>query len=444
MDISLDLPEPFLELLDQHRYKVYYGGRGGGKSWAFADTLLINALQRPYRVLCARELQVSIGDSVHRLLSDRIETMGLSSLYEIQKASIIACNGSEFIFKGLKHNATEIKSMEGIDVCWVEEAEKVSQSSWEILIPTIRKADSEIWVSFNTKHPTDATYRRFVFDPPPDSIVRKVSYYDNPYFPEVLERERLDMLRRDPEAYRHIWEGEFDTRYSGAVYAKQMAALQERGRITNLVQHDQAYPVYTCWDLGYDDATAIWFYQCAPKEVLLIDYYENNLEGIKHYCDFLKARPYQYHSHYVPHDAAHHLQAAGGRSIMEQARELGVRMTMLPATTQQNGIEAVRKVLPACFFASGPCADGIEAMMSYHFDYSEDLGRFKSQPVHDWSSHACKAFELLARSWLERTVTVKEMAAKRKEVEFFRKKRQYNVDKDEDPYRVKPSRRRKK
>lgn len=438
MEVDLALPECFHDLLAPHRYKIYYGGRGGGKSWAFADILLINALQRLYRVLCARELQVSIADSVYRLLSDRIESLGLSSLYTIQNTSIMSVNGSEFIFKGLKHNSTEIKSMEGIDICWVEEAEKVSQSSWEILIPTIRKEGSEIWVSFNTKHPTDATYKRFVFDPPPDSVVRKVSWEDNPFFPAVLDKERLDMQRRDSEAYRHIWDGEFDTRYSGAVYAKLMASLQEKGRISDKVMHDPAYPVYTCWDLGYDDATAIWFYQLAPEELLFIDYYENNLEGIGHYCQHVKLKPYMYANHFVPHDAAHKLQAAGGRSIMEQAwKDYGVKMRMIPATSQQNGIEAVRKVLPSCFFANAACADGIEAMMGYHFEYDEDLGRFKSQPVHDWSSHACKAMELAARAWVDRVSTVKEVQSRQKEVEFLRKRRQHKLG-SVDPYRLKP------
>ena len=432
---TLRLPPAYEPLLYAYRYKMLYGGRGGGKSWAFADCLLILGLNRKMRFMCAREFQVSIADSVHRLLSDRIEALGLSYHYEIQKTTIIGANGTEFLFKGLKHNITEIKSLEGVDIAWVEEAEKVSQASWETLIPTIRKEGSEIWISMNTKHATDASYRRFVFNPPKDSYVAKVSWRDNPFFPAVLERERLDMLERDPEAYQHIWEGEFDTRYSGAVYAKLLA--QYRDHQSDRVKYDPQYPVYTCWDLGYDDATAIWFYQIAPKELLFIDYYEYNLEGIEHYCNILKAKPYRYHSHYVPHDAAHKIQAAHGKSIMEQARELGVKMTMLPATSQQNGINAVRKVLPVCWFNSTACADGLEAMMYYHFEYSEDLGRFKSAPLHDWSSHACKAIELACRVYADRVTTTKEMDIKEIRNTFFRKRRENNLD-SQDPYRIKP------
>src|SRR6185503_7772278 len=183
---------------------------------------------------------------------------------------------------------TEIKSTEGIDICWVEEAEKVSDASWELLIPTVRKENSEIWISFNTKQPTDATYRRFIFEADEDMLVKKVSYKDNPFFPQVLEKERLRLKAKDPKAYEHIWEGEFDSRYSGAVYAKWMAELKEKGRITHRVNHDPGYPVSTLWDLGYSDTNTIWFFQEAPGEILLIDYYENNGEGIGHYCDVIK------------------------------------------------------------------------------------------------------------------------------------------------------------
>lgn len=453
MSIDLSLPRAFRPLFEPKRYKVYYGGRGAAKSQSYATALLLMAYQRPLRVLCARELQVSIADSVHRLLADQIVALGLHDFYEVQKTTILGANGSEFIFKGLKHNISEIKSLAGVDICWVEEAEKVSSSSWEVLIPTIRKDGSEIWCSFNPKHPTDATYKRFVFKPPAESIVRKVSWRDNPFFPSVLEAERLDMLARDPEAYQHIWEGEFDTRYSGAVYAKWLARLQDAGRITAKVQHDPAYPVYTCWDLGYDDATAIWFYQLAPKEVLFIDYYEHNLEGIGHYVKVLKGeeadgvdavaqarrKSYRYETHFVPHDAAHKIMAAGGRSIMEQAKALGVVMHMIPATSQQNGIEAVRKVLPSCWFNPEFCADGIDALMYYHFEWDEDLGRFKSQPVHDWSSHSAKAVELCARAWVDRVKSVAQIKEAEVVRKFHRLRREHGLE-SLDPYQTRPRR----
>lgn len=162
-------------------------------------------------MLCAREIQSSIADSVHKLLGEQINAMGLTRFYDIQKTRIIGANGTEFIFKGLRHNVQEIKSTEGIDICWVEEAQSVSEESWSVLIPTIREKDSEIWITFNPIEESDPTYQRFVVNPPPDSIVKFVSWRNNPWFPDVLRRE-LDYLKRvDFDAYRHIWEGETRT-----------------------------------------------------------------------------------------------------------------------------------------------------------------------------------------------------------------------------------------
>ena len=209
---TIPVPEPFQCLFapwwKSSRYKVFYGGRGGGKSWFFARALLSIAYAVPLRVLCARELQVSIADSVHRLLSDQIVELGLEHFFTVTKTGIRGQNGSEFIFKGLRHNSAEIKSLEGVDVAWVEEANSVSKDSWDLLIPTIRKEGSEIWISFNPMNPDDETYLRFVQTPPDNAIVRKVGWEDNPWFPETL-REEMEYCRRvSPDDYAHVWGGE--------------------------------------------------------------------------------------------------------------------------------------------------------------------------------------------------------------------------------------------
>ncbi len=396
--LSPDIPEVYDFLTTPIRYKVMYGGRGAGKSFAVADTLLVMGTQKPLRILCARELQISIADSVHRLLSDRIEALDLDAFYRITQKSIEGINGTAFLFKGLKHNYREIKSTEGIDICWVEEAENVAARSWEVLAPTIRKENSEIWVTFNTKNVTDATYSRFVVKTPKNAVVKKVSWRDNHFFPEVLDIERIDMQQRDPEAYAHIWEGEPDTRYSGAIYAKEMAALHARGHLSVKVAHDNAYPVYTLWDLGFGDTCVIWFYQVGNGEILMIDYYENNGEGIGHYCDVLKGKEsgyerfgkYNYEGHYVPQDAKKKLMEANGKSIVEQAwNDHGVRMVVINETTHANRHAALRALLPKLWFHPERCAPGIDALMAYHFTYSEDMQRFSKDPYHDWSSHAC-------------------------------------------------------
>jgi len=201
-------PSIYRPLFTPARYKVYYSGRGAAKSWTFARALVARGAREPLRWLFAREYQNSIQESVHKLLSNQIADMGVGGYYDIAANSITGVNGTEFIFSGIRNNVTKIKSMEGLDGVWVEEGEKVSDDSWRILIPTLRKDGSEIWVSFNPDLLTDPTYQRFVLNPPPGAIVVKTSWRDNPWFPEELERERQYLLRVDPDAYAHVWEGE--------------------------------------------------------------------------------------------------------------------------------------------------------------------------------------------------------------------------------------------
>lgn len=190
------------------RYKIFYGGRGGGKSWGVSQALLIVGSKVKTRILCAREVQNSIQDSVHKLLKDTINSSKyLSQFYIVTNTSIVGKNGTEFIFKGISADPMQIKSLEGIDICWVEEAQKVSSESWDILIPTIRKKGSEIWMTFNPNLKTDSTYKRFILNTPPNSIVKKINWQDNPYFPKELEDEKNYLKEVDYDLYLHIWEG---------------------------------------------------------------------------------------------------------------------------------------------------------------------------------------------------------------------------------------------
>ena len=217
------------------RYRVLYGGRGGQKSWAVADYLIACSLATKIRILCTRETQMSIRDSVYRLLCDRISAMGLSNYFYIQKEGIVSVNGSEFLFKGLRMNINEIKSTEGIDKCWIEEANKVSEDSWTTLIPTIRKENSEIIVTFNPELETDPAYRRFVphvdkmgivHTPPPGTVVEETTYADNKYFPEVLRQEMEWCKQVDPDAYEHIWLGKLKG-YNDALIFKGKISIEE-------------------------------------------------------------------------------------------------------------------------------------------------------------------------------------------------------------------------
>ncbi|ELY2859473.1 PBSX family phage terminase large subunit [Cronobacter sakazakii] len=204
---KLSFAPKFKPLFKPIRYKVFRGGRGGAKSWGIARALVIMAASKKLRILCTREVQNSIKDSVHKLLKDQIEMLGLNPWFRITNEMITSACGSEFLFKGLRFDPLGIKSTEGVDICWVEEAQSVSADSWDILIPTIRKEGSEIWVSFNPGEETDPTYQRFVVNPPDDCVTVEVNYYDNPYLPDTLRKEMEYCKRIDYEAYEHIWLG---------------------------------------------------------------------------------------------------------------------------------------------------------------------------------------------------------------------------------------------
>lgn len=214
--VDLQLPKAFGFLFaDQAddgravRYRVSHGGRASAKSHSIATALLLKGAQSPLRILCCREVQHSIRDSVKRLLDDKIKALGLLGFYESTDTEIRAPNGTLFMFTGLKGNADHVRSMEGVDIAYVSEARRVSQSSIDTLVPTIRKERSELWFDFNpydAKDPVDVLFRG-PNGPPPGSLVRQVNYTDNPWFPEVLRREMEWDRARDPDKYAHIWLG---------------------------------------------------------------------------------------------------------------------------------------------------------------------------------------------------------------------------------------------
>jgi len=214
--MQLRIPKKFSFLLEKKaRYKAVYGGRGGGKSESIARAILTLALKPrvlfdkdSIRILCCREYQSSIADSVHRLFVDIIKKYELFDYFTITKTNIVSSNGSLFIFKGISNDPQQLKSTVGIDLCWCEESEKVSSVSWDYLTPTIRNPNSEIWASFNPNDKKDPTYKMFVENPLPDSICVKVNYYDNPYFEDTpLLKEMLYDKENNPELYQNKWEG---------------------------------------------------------------------------------------------------------------------------------------------------------------------------------------------------------------------------------------------
>jgi len=388
--LKISIPEAFDGIQNPWRFKVFYGGRGGGKSETVARFLLAMAMHEPLRILCTRELQASINDSVHKLLSDIIRSEpALSQFYEVLQTTIRGKNGTEFLFKGLKHNITEIKGISGIDRVWVEEAENISDRSWELLIPSIRKDGSEIWVIFNPRNISDPTYQRFIVTKHDDALVKKINWHDNPFFPAVLDKERKRLFDSDREAYEHIWGGNLDTRRSGAVYANQLEKARQEGRVSN-VPYDPAYEVFTAWDLGFADCTSIWWLQFVGRELRWLEYYENSGEQIDHYVRIVKEKQYNYSMHYLPHDGG-----AGnirGDSISKQLQNMGLKNKVLDRETDTTpGIELLRQTIGYSCFDANKCRDGIKALENHAYIWNEERAIFSKNPRHDWTSHGSDA-----------------------------------------------------
>lgn len=389
-------PKALQFLFQPRRYKILYGGRGGAKSWGIARALLILGAAKPLRVLCAREYQTSIAQSVHQLLKDQITALGLGGFYEVQQYVIKGRNGTEFTFNGLKHNIANIKSVEGTDICWVEEAQTVSKSSWDVLIPTIRKSGSEIWISFNPSLEADETYQRFVVKPPTSSVVVKINWSDNPWLPDELRQEKDDLKARDEDAYLTVWEGHCKQTLDGAVYANEVRAATTTGRFMR-VPYDASKPVHTYWDLGRADKTAIWFAQQIGFEYRMIDYYESQGHALGHYLKVLQERAYVYGECWLPHDAENELLASE-RTIAQQVRAAGYKVNITPKTSVADGIEAGRTFFGSCYFDAEKCADGIQCLRNYRYEVDEATKQFSKNPLHDWASHGADAFRYAAVS----------------------------------------------
>jgi phage terminase large subunit len=404
-----DVSEPFAEfpeklegLFEPHRFKVLYGGRGGAKSWNVARALLVLGAKHTLRILCARELQNSMRESVHQLLRDQLALLGLTHRYIVTETEIRGLNGTLIIFAGLRHNVLSIKSKEGIDIVWVEEAETVSAHSWNTLIPTIRKEGSEIWLTFNPSLATAETYKRFVLDPPPNAWVCKVSWRDNPWFPAVLDEERRNLKARDPDAYLTVWEGHPLVALDGAVYANEVRAATSEGRITS-VPYAREHPVLAFWDLGRRDLTAIWFVQIVGFQIRVLDYLEDRGKVLAHYVKLVREKPYAIAEHWLPHDGDHELLGAQ-RTIAEQLRDAKFEVKRVPhygPGAVQEGINAARTLFARCWFDEVRTAPGVERLRSYRYKVDPDTRGYSKEPLHDDNSNGADAFRYIAVSLAE-------------------------------------------
>lgn len=403
--LSLDVPRALKPLLSPKRYKGAYGGRGGAKSHFFAEQLVAKCFARKTRAVCIREVQNSLRESVRQLIIDKIAKLGLQSFFEVVEAEIRGQNGSLIIFKGMQsYNAETIKSLEGFDIAWVEEAQTLSPVSLRMLRPTIRSDDSELWFSWNPRHkfdPVDQFFRGP--NPSSEAVSVPVNWADNPWFPDVLRKEMEDDYAKDSVMAAHVWGGSYEIIAEGSYYAKLLAEADQDERIGR-VPYDPILQVYTAWDLGIGDSTAIWFAQVTGMECRLIDYYETSGVGLDHYASVLRSKPYAYAEHLLPHDVMVS-DLSTGRTRLQTLASLGINARALNRDSVDDGINAVRNLIPKCWFDAKRCEDGLDKLRLYRREYDEKLRTFKERPLHDFASHAADAFRYLARGLPELTTS---------------------------------------
>lgn len=395
----------FLPLLKPSRYKGAWGGRGSGKSHFYADLMIEEAFRNNgYRAVCIREVQKSLKQSAKRLLEDKLEAFGLGEAqgFKVFREVIETPHDGIITFTGMQdHTADSVKSLEGFDRAWVEEAQSLSARSLALLRPTIRKEDSEIWFSWNPQRatdPVDMLLRGKIL--PTDAAVVKCNWNDNPWFPKVLNQERLDGLEANPEQYGHIWEGEYATVLAGAYYAKGLTTAQLENRI-GFVAADPIAKIYAAWDIGgssgRSDATSIWIFQFIGTEVRLLNYYEAVGQPFEGHVNWLRSNNYENATCVLPHDGRKHdtvfsvtpegyLRTAGFN--VEIVRNQGAG-----AAIQR--IEAVRQMLPSCRFNAETTEGGREALGWYH-EKRDPVRGIGLGPDHDWSSHASDSFGAIA------------------------------------------------
>lgn len=406
------------------RYKVLYGGRGSVKSWSIARALLLIGNQKPLRVLACRQIQNSLKESVHELLSNQITELGLQDRYEVQEETIYHKeHKTEFIYTGLaKHTKESMKSFEGIDVAWVEEAADVKKDSWDMLEPTIRKAGSEIWISFNPDLDTDETYVRYVLHPPEGAWVQYLNWRDNPWMSAEQDMTRRAMLARSKEDYDNIWEGIPRTVTPGAIYAREVGDLIHNNRYLPL-PYDPRLKVHTVWDLGWSDSCTIHLVQRDLSTVRIIGYLEGRHVKTEEWVNLLKQIPVNWGWDWLPHDGFHASRQTGGSDydiLRRMGRKVRGQRDSIPPpvqVTEADGMRVLRSTFPQFYVHKGPSefipavyrqpnqqllpglmyADTSRLLECWkRFRYNVPKHGEPQLPVHDEFKHACDGSRYLA------------------------------------------------
>lgn len=416
--LNIPTPRVFVPLLGPSRYKGAWGGRGSGKSHFFAELLIEDCLAEPgnsggvgMRAVCIREVQKDLAQSSKALIEAKLQTLGLGEKdgFRVFRDVIETPGDGLMIFKGMQdYTADSIKSLEGFRRAWWEEAQTATAISLGMLRPTIRADDSELWFSWNPRRKTDPVDQLLRGENlPTGATVVKANWRDNPWFPDVLEQERLDCLRMQPEQYDHIWEGGYATVLEGAYFAKHLAEARAQGRIGR-VAADPLMTIRLFCDIGGTgakaDAFAIWAVQFVGREIRWLDYYEAVGQPLASHLAWMRTKGYSPDKAqiWLPHDGATQdkVYAVSYESAM---RDAGYKVTVIP--NQGKGaakarIEALRRLFPSSWFNEATTQAGIDALGWYH-EKRDDVRNIGLGPEHDWSSHGADAAGLVAVAYEE-------------------------------------------
>jgi phage terminase large subunit len=398
--LRIETAPVFEPLLKPARYKGAYGGRGSGKSHFFAELMIEDALMNPgLRAVCIREVQKSLKESAKRLVEDKLTqfSLGEADGFKVFREVVQTPGDGLITFQGMQdHTAESIKSLEGFSRAWVEEAQTLSARSLGLLRPTIRAEGSELWFSWNPTRKSDPVDMMLRGDTlPTGAEVVRANWNNNPWLPEVLKQERLDCLKQQPDQYGHIWEGDYATVLTGAYYAQCLQEARAAGRIGKVAK-DPLMQIRAFWDIGYNDATAIWVAQFVGREIRVLDYYEAQGQPLAAHLNWLRSRGYDNVQCVLPHDGANHSTVTGSRYV-EHVREAGFDAETVPNMgrgADLRRIEAARRLFPSIWFNADTTQPGIDALGWYH-EKRDEARNIGLGPDHDWSSHGADAFGLM-------------------------------------------------
>lgn len=411
--VTLQLPRKLKFLLDCHPYKIAYGGRNSLKSHSYAGALLTLGIAQDLRILCAREVQKSLAQSVHQLLQDKIKTLGYGDLYHITDEAIRSrVTNTMFRFTGLaEHTAESIKSYEGFDVAWLEEAQAISKRSRQILFPTIfRTPGAEIWESFNPDMVTDDVWERYVLNPPPGAVVVEMNYRDAikcGWWNDEQEQLRQYDLVYSKADYDNIWEGKPRSTVVGAIYTSEITDMVREQRYRPM-PYDPRLPVHCIWDLGWNDLMVVIMVQKpTPSTVNVINYFEDKFVKYSDVIQALSELKYRWGDDWLPHDGDQHNPQTGS-SPKKMLRGLGRKVKDVPKSDPENRIKAARMMFPRVYLdntAYDVPPDRPDRKLGGKY-LMDRLSRYKrhipkntqedSGPVHDINSHGADAYGALA------------------------------------------------